>query len=196
MDETSTAARRRDPLWIGAAVLAGVLVAALVVGAWRPGAFVVFGWLRRPGLFGTAALVLLAVAAWLGVLRPWRRFVLTGVCGVLAAFWAMIAMLTLPFREDLEEVSHHPSHDDARELVVYGGMNVIDPTWELRLLAGTGLATREWDLGCVNSDVDSLTRVEWVGTNELRVHLSRKGAVDVVLDEATGRPSRTLEVGC
>lgn len=119
----------RGPWWIVPVALAGVLIAAFVVGSWRPGEFVVLGRLDRPGLFGTAAFGLLALAAWL-------------------AFRAQ------------------------------------------------RLATREWDLGCVNAEIEKLTRVEWLGTNELRVHLSQRGPIDFVLDEFTGRPDETLSVGC
>lgn len=197
MNETATPATRRRTWWWLAPVATAVL---LVVAAWfgvrRPGGFVVLAWLSRPFLFGTAALGLLAPAAWLAVRhRVWRPVPVAGLV-LLAVGWAGLGVLAKALRDDLSELSRHPSPDGDKELVLYRGANLIDPTWELRLRSGAGLTTREWDLGCVNSDQETLTDVTWTGPTVLRLHLTRRGRVDIAVDAATGRPDSHVSVGC
>lgn len=175
--------------------LAVALVAAAALGSARPGGFVVFDQLARPFLFGVAALALLAVAGWLTVRERVSRAVLTGLLAVVALGWAGLGLLAEGMRTELTELSRHASPDGDREVRVLRGSNMIDPTWELRVRSGSGLAAREWDLGCVNSDQHTFTRVEWTGRDGLRVWLS-VGSVTVTLDGGTGRPSRVLSYGC
>lgn len=52
--------------------------------------------------------------------------------------------------------------------------------------------TREWELGCVHSDIDHPTDIEWVGTNEVRINLAYGDPVDIGLDPVTGRPDAML----
>ncbi|MGH3756858.1 hypothetical protein [Actinophytocola sp.] len=187
---------RRSRWWVTPVVLAASLIVAAGLGVARPGGFVLLGRLDRPFLFGTMALGLLALASWLAVRHPvWRR-VLAGLLVAFAVGWAALGALAASLRDDLREISRHRSPDAGRELLLYRGSNVIDPTWELRLRSGSGLTAREWDLGCVNSDQDSLTDVEWTGADGLRVHLSRRGPVEIVLDGSTGRPDGRISVGC
>ncbi|MFC5286695.1 hypothetical protein ACFPM7_06495 [Actinokineospora guangxiensis] len=80
-------------------------------------------------------------------------------------------------------------------VVVYGGSTIIDPTWELRLVSGTGLATREWDLGCINPDTSSFSGVERGGPDGLWVSVSGQ-VVEIGLDGETGRPDSVISAGC
>jgi len=194
--ESTAAAKPRNRWWIAAAVTAGLLIVAAGFGVAQPGGLVVLGWLDRPFLFGAVALGLLAVASWLAIRHRVWRAVLASVLVLFALGWAMLGVLAMGLQNDLRELSRHRSPDDNRELVLYRGSLVIDPTWELRLRSGTGLTAREWDLGCVNADADTLTSVEWTGSNGLRVHLSRNGPVDIALDASTGRPNTQLSLGC
>ena len=181
------------PWWIASAALAVLLVAAAVLGRQRPGGYVALSWLDRPFLFGAAALALLALTCWLAIPHQALRVGAAVLLVVLAACWAALGAVAAGLADDLPELSRHPRGD--REVVVYRGSNVIDPTWELRLFSGTGLATRVWDLGCVNSDTDVLTGIEWTGPNALRVQVSGH-PVDIALDAKTGHPDRTVSAGC
>jgi hypothetical protein len=80
--------------------------------------------------------------------------------------------------------------------VVYRGSVVIDPTWELRVRSGSGLATREWDGGCINTEQDSFSRAEWMGPDRLRIHLQRGDPINILLDSSTGRPDHEVSLGC
>lgn len=166
------------------------------MGGARPGNLVVFDWLDRPFLFGTLAMLSLALTFRLALRERVARLVLPCVLVVGAVAVGLLGALVSRLADDLEELSRHRSPDGSHELVLYRGANVIDPTWELRLRSGSGLTTREWDLGCVNSDVESLTGVEWTGPHELRVDLAGDGPVDLTLDPATGRPDAEVSVGC
>ncbi|MFC7614488.1 hypothetical protein ACFQV2_14115 [Actinokineospora soli] len=179
--------------WITATTLAVLLVAACVVGGARPGNYVVLAWIDRPFLFGALALGLLALSCHLAITHPAARVALTAVLATAAIGWAALGAVAAGLADDLEELARHPNGD--RVVVVHRGSNIIDPTWELRVRSGTGVATREWDLGCVNSDLDALTGVTWTGPTRLRVHLVDRHE-DIAIDPATGRPDRTVEVGC
>lgn len=192
---TVTTTRRRR-WWIPLAA-AALLIVAAVVGAVRPGNFVVFDWLNRPFLFGSLALGLLAFACWFTPLARYWRLSLAGLLVVAAGGWAAIGIVIVPaLRSELTELSRHRSPDGAKELWLYSGRNIIDPTWEFRLHTGNGVTERVWDLGCVNSDSETLTTVEWSGPDRLRVRLSRRGPVDISLDSSSGRPDHQLSVGC
>ncbi|GAB3462803.1 hypothetical protein [Actinophytocola sediminis] len=193
MNERGTVTTR---WWLAAAGLAALLIVAAGLGVLRPGGFVVLGWLDRPFLFGTVAAVLLALAGWLALRDPVRRLVVTCLLVVFAIGWAGLGWFAVALRADLAELSRHRSPDGSGELRVYRGSNVIDPTWELRLRSGSGFTAREWDLGCVNSDQETLTGVAWTGPDGLRVRLERHGPVEIALDASTGRPARQLSIGC
>ncbi len=184
--------------WLPLVVLAIVLIAAAALGNQQPGGFVVLGWLDRPFLFGAVALGLLAVACWLAVpSRVWRP-VSAGLLVMVALSWATLGLAAqaLSLTGDLSEHSRYRSADGGRELVVYRGSVVIDPTWELRVRSGDGLATREWDGGCINTELNSFTRAEWPGPDQLRVHLERGDPIDIRLDRSTGRPDHPVSMGC
>jgi hypothetical protein len=184
---------RVRPWWIASLAVAVLLVGAAVLGRQRPGGFVVLSWVDHPFLFGVAALSLLALACWLAVPRLEWRLGVAALLVVLAVGWAALGVLAAGLADDPRELSRHPRGD--REVVVYRGSTIIDPTWELRLLSGTGLATREWDLGCVNSDTETFGGVGWTGPSGLRVSVSGR-AVDIALDETTGQPDRIISAGC
>jgi hypothetical protein len=153
-------------------------------------------WLDRPFAFGVVALGLLAVACLLAVPhRVWRP-VPVAVLALAAVAWAAVGVLAHTLAGDLIERSRYGSPDGGRELVVYRGSVVIDPTWELRVRSGAGLATREWDGGCINTRQNSFTRADWTGADRLRIHLERGGPIDLRLDRATGRPDRPVSMGC
>lgn len=184
--------RWRLPLVVSAALL----VAAAVVGRQQPGGFVVLGWLDRPFVFGVVALGLLAGACLLAVPhRVWRP-VAVGSLALAALAWAAAGVLAQSLAGDLTESSRYGSPDGGRELVVYRGSVVIDPTWELRVRSGDGLGTREWDGGCINTRQNSFTRAEWTGADRLRIHLERGNPIDLRLDRATGRPDHPVSMGC
>jgi hypothetical protein len=184
--------------WLPLVVSAALLIAAAVLGNRQPGGFVVLGWLNRPFLFGTVALVLLALACWLAVAHPVWRPVSAGLLAMVALSWAGLGVVVqgLSLSGDLSEHSRHRSPDGGRELVVYTGSVVIDPTWELRVRSGSGLAAREWDGGCINTEQNSFTRAEWPDPNRLRIHLERGDPIDMVLDSTTGRPDQPISLGC
>lgn len=182
--------------WVAPAALAALLIVAAVVGGIRPGNFVVLGWLDRPFVFGVLAFLLSALAFWLALRDRVARVVLAVVLVVCAGIWGAFGSLATALGDDLKELSRHRSPGGSHELVLYRGYNVIDPTWELRLRSGSGLTTREWDLGCVNGDAENLTAIEWTGPDELRVNLAIRGEMDIALEPATGRPRTTLSVGC
>lgn len=191
------ATERRGRRWWWVPVLAAaVLVAAAVVGRVRPGNFVVLSWLGRPFLFGALALGLLALAVWVSPLRTfaWRAVLITALV-VASVFLVLGKVFSSWFSSELSELSRHPSPDGTKELRLYRGSVTIDPTWELRLRSGSGLTERVWDLGCVNSDSESLTKVEWLGPDQLRVHLANRAPFDFVLDSSTGRPDGQLKAG-
>lgn len=197
MNQPATVTPTRRRWWWIPFVAAMVLVVAAVVGAVRPGSLVVFDWLNRPFLFGSLALGLLALACWSAPFARHWRLLLVAALVVAAGGWAAIGTVIVPaMRSELTELSRHRSPDGARELRLYSGRNIIDPTWELRLHTGDGVTARVWDLGCVNGDIETLTRVEWIGPNRLRVHLSSLGPVDITLDSSSGRPDQQLSVSC
>lgn len=184
--------------WLPLVVLAALLIAAAVLGNLQPGGFLVLVWLDRPFLFGTVALGLLALACWLAVShRVWRP-ISAVLLAMVALSWAGlgVAVQALSLTGDLSEHSRYKSPDGGRELVVYSGSVVIDPTWELRVRSGNGLATREWDGGCINTEQNSFTRVEWTGPDQLRINLERGDPIDMRLDSATGRPDHPVSMGC
>jgi hypothetical protein len=184
--------------WLPLVVSAVLLVAAAVVGRQQPGGFVVLGWLDRPFVFGTVALGLLALACWLAVAHPVWRPISAVLLAMVALSWAGlgVAVDALSLTGDLSEHSRYRSPDGDRELVVYSGSVVIDPTWELRVRSGTGLATREWDGGCINTEQASFTRAEWAGPDQLRIHLAGGDPITMRLDGTTGRPDHPVSMGC
>lgn len=184
--------------WLPLVVLAVVLIAAAVVGNQQPGGFVVLGWLDQPFLFGAVALGLLALSCWLAVPhRVWRP-ISAVLLAMIALSWAGlgVAVHALSLTGDLSEHSRYRSPDGGRELVVYRGSVIIDPTWELRVRSGNGIAAREWDGGCINTEQDSFTRAEWAGPDQLRIHLAGGDPIDVRLDSTTGRPDHPVSMGC
>jgi hypothetical protein len=196
--ETS-AAERRNRWWVGLVVVAALLIMAAVLGIRRPGGLLVLGWLDWPVLFGTVALCLLALACGLAV-RDWVvRLVFVSVLVLLALGWAAFsAWLATWTDEDVGKVSKYWSPDGGKVLTVYQETHLAapDPTYELRLRSGSGITAREWDLGCVNTELDSLDEVEWIGPDRVRVHLSTHGPIDIVLYRLTGRPSNKVSEGC
>jgi hypothetical protein len=187
---------RPNQSWIAPVAVAALLIMAAVLGVWRPGGLLVMDWLDWPVLFGTVALVLLALACWLAVRDRVLRLVFASVLVVLALGWAAFsAWLASWTNDDLGRVSRYWSPDGGKVLMVFQGTHIAapDPTYELRLRSGGG---REWDLGCVNTEFDSLDEVEWLGPDRLRVHLSIHGPVDIVLYRSTGRPSQIVSEGC
>jgi hypothetical protein len=184
-------ARQRNQWWIALVVVAALLIMATVLGVWRPGALVVLGW---PVLLGTVALGLLAVACWLAVRDFVVRLFFASVLVVLALCWAVLSAWLASWFNDDGKVSRYWSPDGGKVLLVYPETHLAapNPITELRLRSGP----REWDLGCVNNEFDSVDEVEWLGPGRLRVHLSIHGPVDIVLYRSTGRPSNTVSEGC
>jgi hypothetical protein len=180
-------------------VVAALLIVAGKLGRHRPGGFVAWRWLDHGNVFVPVALCLLALACWLTV-RDWMwRVALTVVPVLLAMYTALaIAHISAVYDLELTEFSRHPPPDGSKVLVLYRSTEVFyhDPTWELRLRSGSGLAEREWDLGCVNSDSSGLNDVEWTGPNRLRVEVLVHGRIDIVLDSSTGRPDKTVHEHC
>lgn len=124
--------------WPPLVVSAALLIAAAVLGRRRPGGFVVLGRLDRPFVSGVVALGLLAAACLLAVPhRVWRP-VAAGVLAVAAVAWAGLGP------------------GGGRELVVYRGSVVIDPTWEPRVRTGGAQVGRR---------LNPFTRAEWTGAD-------------------------------
>lgn len=182
---------------IAPAALAVLLVAAAELGERRPGNFVVLGQLDRPYMFHTLALLLVALAAGIAVRDPLAKALTAGMLAFCALACAAVGQVGVALRDDPSELSRHRSPNGDRELVTYldFGKDYVDPAVVLRLRSGRGLLTREWELGCVHSDADHPTGVEWIGPDEVRVNLAYRGPVDIDLDPLTGRPGTTLSIG-
>lgn len=187
---------RQRTVSVVALVVVGALLGALAVGGQVLYSYYVLRpWLHHPLIFGVSGCVALAIAWVVGVRQPLVKWVGVALMVLVSASAVSIAWLVSGFGEDLVELSRHPAPDGRMELVVYEGHNIIDPTWELRVFTRNGLLSKESDLGCVNADLMSLTRIDWVGQRTLRAELSRGEPVDINLD-ASGRPDTTLHEGC
>lgn len=153
-------------------------------------------WLYHPALFGVPGFVALAVAWGLGIGRPLLKWPGVIVLVLTAAGAGLVGWMTASVADQPSAQSRHVSPDGRMELVIYGGSGFVapDPVWELRMHTRRGLLSRESDLGCVNSEILSLNRIDWVGPQTVRIGLSR-GAIDINLD-GDGRPDRTVEGGC
>jgi hypothetical protein len=184
-------AEQRNQWWIALVALAALLIMVTVLGVWRPGTLVVLGW---PVLLGTVALGLLAVACWLALRDFVVRLFFVSVLVVLAFSWAVLGAWLASWFNDDGKVARYWSPDGGKVLLVYPETHLAapNPITELRLRSGE----REWDLGCVNTEVDSVDEVEWLGPGRLRVHLNRHGPVDIVLYRSTGHPSNKVSEGC
>jgi hypothetical protein len=182
---------RRNQSWIVLVVVASLLIMATVLGVWRPGTLVVLGW---PVLLGTVAIALLALACWLALRDFVVRLFFTSVLIVLALCWAVLSAWLASWFNDDGKVARYWSPDGDKVLLVYPETHLAapNPIFELRLRSGP----KEWDLGCVNNEFDSVDEVEWLGPGRLRVHLSIHGPVDIVLYRTSGRPSNTVSEGC
>jgi hypothetical protein len=191
---SSGSAERRSRWSFALVVVAALLIMAAVLGVRRPGGFVVLDWMDWPVLFGTVALVLLALACWLAVRDFVLRLVFASFLIMLALGWTALSAWLATWSNDDGKVSRYWSPDGGKVLLVYPETHLAapNPITELRLRSGP----REWDLGCVNNEFDSVDEVEWLGPGRLRVHLSIHGPVDIVLYRSTGRPSNTVSEGC
>ncbi|RZS34728.1 hypothetical protein EV193_10876 [Herbihabitans rhizosphaerae] len=186
---------------IGLVVGAGLLVAAGVYRQFNPGHHVAVDALPAGWLFMVAGLMAGAAACWFGVSRrPVRWFATVAILVVAAAFGVFAGMMN-SLRDEPSESRRVGSPDGRMALVFLSRSATFAPdiVYEYRVRTNAGLASREWAIGCVNSDIDAPpSRVEWSGANTVLAEFGPpgRGSVRITLDPGTGRPDRTFGGGC
>ena len=101
-------------------------------------------------------------------------------------------------------VTRHVAAPDGRpdQLLVYRGMDVIDPLWALSIRQGRGLTAREWNFACINGDDPEfgLYSVAWDGPTRIVVvtGADTKQTHVVNIDGTSGRPTGRADTwdGC
>lgn len=183
-------------------LLAGalVLVAAAWVGAANPGGYVWVGrLLHHPFLFGLAVSALL-IAAIVGRIRTsGTRTVVSIVAGTLsvAALTGLMVVLDL-VSLGLDEVGQISAPDDAPyTAVVSQGTNLIDPVWVVSIRQSRGVLSREWRVGCLNSDAaeDGYQDMTWVSPSQLSIRTVDGRRLSVQIDTNSGQPKNHIDTG-
>jgi hypothetical protein len=78
------------------------------------------------------------------------------------------------------------------------GSALIDPLYEVRVVTGSGLAQREWTVGCWNGDDDgnSVDEVTWEGDARLVITTVGGDRFEATVDPESGKPSLSPSSVC
>ncbi|MER5354171.1 hypothetical protein ABT093_28030 [Kitasatospora sp. NPDC002551] len=187
--------------WVsrGALGIAAALAGAAVLGRANRasgGLLVLREWLDHPALFGTLVLALLFVGVLASNWRPWARFAVDGVIGLMllgaVLLWVFLGPLLTGGDERTIRSEAAPERSD-RRLVVEEGYALIDPYWIVSVDEGSGPGTRRWHLAYVNGDWQGMPEVGWDGPDRIRL-VKEKETVLIGLGP-DGAPDRTVDDG-
>ncbi|MFE7639642.1 hypothetical protein ACFU7Z_37010 [Kitasatospora sp. NPDC057518] len=179
-------------MWgLGGAALLALL--AYAVGRYESrsgGLVVVERWLDHPVLLVGTAVVLTAVALYIGMeFRTWVSQIGCAVAMVALVFGGpLIAFLALVSGEGRTDREASPGRPD-RVLTMTNVAFSIDPIYRVELVAGSGWSARHWSMGIWNTRGGDFVRADWSGPDRITITGRRKLTVfDVHPDGSLSAP--------
>ncbi|MFE7594551.1 hypothetical protein ACFU6K_34615 [Kitasatospora sp. NPDC057512] len=154
------------------------------------GLVVVEHWLNHPVLLVGTAVVLTAVALFIGMeFRTWVSQIGCSVALVALIFGGpLIAFLALVSGEGRIDREASPGRPD-RVLTMTNVAFSIDPIYRVELVAGTGWSARHWSMGIWNTRGGDFVRADWSGPDRITITGRKKVTVfDVHPDGSLSEP--------
>ncbi|GAA3601189.1 hypothetical protein GCM10022419_101750 [Nonomuraea rosea] len=154
-------------------------------------------YLNHPFALGVLACLLMAACA-VGLRQLWLRNVMVIVAGLgmtAALFGGLVALAFTSVEES--GFIDGPAPYRIRLQHSTAGLGPDTVTW-LSVRKDEGLLSREWQLGCFNSDDpnDAFDSVTWLGPSAVEIRVTDGRTFPVALDPTSGRPQTTATLNC